>query len=60
MEWAADPARFQLLIALAGEAKLGEEQTKAGDVWVVPASAGPVRIENGEGFRMLRAYVPEK
>jgi mannose-6-phosphate isomerase len=59
LELAADPQRFHLLIALEGEAALGDERIKTGEVWVIPASAGAIRLEPGQGFRMLRTCVPE-
>ena len=59
-----DPARFHLLIFLAGDGKLAvdsEEQTgyQAGDGYLVPAECRPFRLQAESPTVVLRSYVPD-
>ncbi len=50
--------RMHVLTVIAGSGRLGGTATRAGDVWVVPASAPRVRIEPEPVLRLLDASVP--
>ena len=53
-----DPARVHVLIALEGSGTLGGQTYQAGDVFLIPASLGPLEWRAGEPSLALRAYVP--
>ena len=52
----ADPERFHLLIAVDGHGRIAGEDFRAGDVFLIPATASPFTIEGT--VRFLKSYVP--
>ncbi len=50
----AEPQSCQLVICINGEGRLGAEEARAGEVWLLPDE--PVTIE---GARFLRTFVPD-
>lgn len=57
-DYAPDPERFHLLIALSGSGRLDGRSVRLGEVWLVPASAEPFRIEPNGALQFLKTYVP--
>lgn len=59
-EWASDPDRFHLLIAVGGtgdiQTETGSWPVRQGECWLVPACLGDYSISGG--LTVLRVYVP--
>ncbi|WP_321472232.1 class I mannose-6-phosphate isomerase [uncultured Paludibaculum sp.] len=53
-----DPTRWQALIVVQGQGRLGDTNVKAGDGFYLPAGTEPFPMESGAGMRVLRTYVP--
>jgi len=53
-----DSARFHLLLFLEGRGALAGEPFRAGECWLVPASAAPFDLDAAARVRLLRIYVP--
>lgn len=51
--------RFHLLVVLEGQGRFAEREFRMGQVWMVPAGAGPFRIQT-ERARLLKTYLPRK
>ncbi len=60
-EWecAASELRFEILICVAGEGRMGEEPFRAGEAWLAPAGCPPFRVRPEGAAHFLRTYVPE-
>ncbi len=54
-----DPERCHVLIVTEGHGVLGGEPFRAGECWLIPASAEPFRLEGKGPARLLRTYVPD-
>jgi mannose-6-phosphate isomerase len=52
------PDCTSILIAIEGRGSLGNCPVKAGEAWLVPASAGPLTSKPDGSLRLLRSYVP--
>ena len=53
-----EPARFHVLIVLAGAGHMADIRYGLGEAWLVPAGAEPFEIQPGEPTRLLRTWVP--
>ncbi len=53
-----DPERWHLLIVLTGQGNIGEQAFAPGQVWFVPAGAGPFALAARERALLLKTYVP--
>jgi mannose-6-phosphate isomerase len=56
-QFQAEPHRCQLWICLEGEANIGAETARAGEVWLLPEQA-PVPVNSIVAARFLRTWVP--
>ncbi len=50
--------RFHLLLMLEGRGRLAGREFRAGQCWLVPASAGPFTLHPEEPVRILRTFPP--
>ncbi len=58
LQYAADPARFQLLVILEGAGTIAGQAYRLGEAWYVPAGIEPFTIEPDRATRMLRTQPP--
>jgi mannose-6-phosphate isomerase len=55
---ATDPAKPFMLIVLEGTGKLGEEQFKAGNGWLIPAGGFTLKINPAPTCKMIKTHAP--
>jgi len=53
-----DPVRPFMVIVLEGAGRLGEEQFKAGDGWLVPAGAASFKIDPEDACKIIKTFAP--
>lgn len=58
-EWRPDAARFELLVVLSGEGRIGDEAYRPGAAFLAPADAEPFEIEADGETVAVRAYSPD-
>jgi mannose-6-phosphate isomerase len=58
LTWQPDARHFDILIVLEGAGTLGGHPFGPGEVWLVPAGAGPMPVTLNSTARLLRSYVP--
>lgn len=59
MEYPPGPDRFHLLVFLGGMGRIGDQQFRAGETWLVPKGADSFLIQPDEPTKFLRTWVPD-
>ncbi|MCX6625204.1 MAG: class I mannose-6-phosphate isomerase [Acidobacteria bacterium] len=60
IEYTPDPARFEVLIVLRGQGQLAGQPYRQGEMWKLPAGAGPFSLAPSAETELLRTYVPAR